>query len=127
MKELRNNFREKLIPPVTFPKQSDSVTLFIIITKNSMKFELFLTKCHKIYNISEEEVDPMEEDAEIRSIFKFVEQSDLQKSSKALNYHMTTDPSRKVSYSTTSNHLITAIYEVPEYVYRNRSVSDVST
>ena len=38
---------------------------------------------------------------------------------------MATNPSGKVSYTTASNNLITAVSELPEYLSRNMSVSDV--
>ena len=47
--------------------------------ERSMVFELFLTKCQKMYNIFEEEGEPMEEDAKIRFIFKIVDNLDLHK------------------------------------------------
>ena len=63
----------------------------------------------------------------LQSIFKQVEQSDLQKSIEALKVHMATNPLGTVSYTKQVKYLITAVSECPEYVSRNRSVSDVST
>ena len=37
-----------------------------------MEFELFLTKCQKMYSIFEEEGEAMDEDAKIRFLFKRV-------------------------------------------------------
>ena len=69
----------------------------------------------------------MKEDDKIYFLFKRVEHSDLQKSIEALKYQMATNPSGKMSYTTEAYYLITAVYEFPLYVSRNRSVSDVST
>ena len=80
-----------------------------------------------MYNIFEEEFEPVEEYAKIRFIFKRVEHSDLQKSIEALKSQMETKPSGTVSYTTASNHLITAVSEFPLYVSCNISVSSVST
>ena len=40
---------------------------------------------------------------------------------------METNPSGTILYTTADNHLITDVFEFPEYVSRNRSVSAVST
>ena len=53
-----------------------------------MAFELFLTKCQKMYNIFEGEGEPMEEDAKTRFLFKRVKHSYLQKSIEALKSQM---------------------------------------
>ena len=53
-----------------------------------MAFEIFITKCQKMYNIFEEEGDPMEEDARIRFLFKTFDHSDLHKSIEALKIQM---------------------------------------
>ena len=44
-----------------------------------MVFELFLNTCQNMYTIYEEEGKPMEEDANIRLLFKRVKHSNLQK------------------------------------------------
>ena len=80
-----------------------------------------------MYNIFEEEGEPMEEDAKKSFPFKIVEHSDLQKSIEELKYQMETNPSGKVPYTSSDNHLSTAVYELKEYVSRKRSVSDIST
>ena len=69
----------------------------------------------------------MEEDANIRFLFKLVDHSDLQKSIEVLKYQMETNPSGTVTYTTTENNLITTVSEFPEYLSRNRIVSAVST
>ena len=53
-----------------------------------MEFELFLTNCQKMYSIFVEECEPMERDAKTRFMFKWVEQSDLQKLIEVLEAHM---------------------------------------
>ena len=65
-----------------------------------MSFELFIAKCQKMYNVFEEEVDPMEEDAKTCFIIKWVEQSDPKIFINELKYHITTNPSGTVSYTT---------------------------
>ena len=80
-----------------------------------------------MYNIFEEEGEPMEEDAKTHFILKQVDHSDLKKSIEVLNYQMETNLSGTVSYNIPANNLITDVSELPEYVYRNRSVSSVST
>ena len=45
----------------------------------SLSFELFISKWQKMYDIFEEEVEPMEEGAKIRFLFKQVYHWSLQK------------------------------------------------
>ena len=61
-----------------------------------MAFELFLTKCQNMYNIFEEEDEPMEADYKTHFLFKWIYQPDLQKSIEALKAHMATKPSGTV-------------------------------
>ena len=64
-----------------------------------MAFELFLTKCQKIYKIFEKEGNPMEEGAKICFLFKRVDHSDLHKSIESLKYYMETNPAGIVLYT----------------------------
>ena len=45
--------------------------------ERSMPFERVLTKCQKMYNIYEQEGEPMSEEAKIRFLFKKVVHTDL--------------------------------------------------
>ena len=80
-----------------------------------------------MYSTFEEEGKPNEEDAKTRFLFKQVKHSDLQKSIEALKSQIETNSLGTVSYTTSSNNLSTSIFDLPEYLFRNRSVSDVST
>ena len=80
-----------------------------------------------MYNIFEEEGEPMYEDYKIRFILKRVKHSDICKSIEALKDHIANNLSVTVSYNTEDNNLNASVSDVPEYVYRNRSVSSVST
>ena len=80
-----------------------------------------------MYSTFEEEGKPNEEDAKTRFLFKQVKHSDLQKSIEALKSQIETNSLGTVSYTTSSNNLSTSIFDLPEHVFRKRSVSDVST
>ena len=56
----------------------------------------------------------MEEDAKTSFILKQVDQSDLNKSIEALKDQMATKHSGTVSYTTSENHLMAAVSELPE-------------
>ena len=69
----------------------------------------------------------MEEDNNIHILFKQVDHSYVQKSIMELKYHMSTNPSGKISCKTASNHINTDVSDFPKYVSRNSSVSAGST
>ena len=94
--------------------------------ERAMQFETFLTQMQKMFNIFEKEGEPMEEEAKIRFLFKKVQNNDLQKSVEALKAQQTTSPPGTVTYVTAANHLSTAVSELPEYISRNRNVSQVT-
>ena len=94
--------------------------------ERAMQFETFLTQMQKMFNIFEKEGEPMEEEAKIRFLFKKVQNVDLQKSVEALKAQQTTSPPGTVTYVTAANHLSTAVSELPEYISRNRNVSQVT-
>ena len=94
--------------------------------ERAMQFETFLTQMQKMFNIFEKEGEPIEEEAKIRFLFKKVQNNDLQKSVEALKAQQTTSSPDTVTYVTAANHLSTAVSELPEYISRNRNVSQVT-
>jgi len=94
--------------------------------ERAMQFETFLTQMQKMFNIFEKEGEPMEEEAKIRFLFKKIQNNDLQKYVEALKAQQTTSPPGTVTYVTAANHLSTAVSELPEYISRNRNVSQVT-
>ena len=79
-----------------------------------MKFEPFITKCQKMYNIFDVEGETMDEDSKIYILLKLDERSNLQKSIEVLKYQTETYLSGTVSYKTSANHLSTYFYDLPE-------------
>ena len=94
-------------------------------SERAMDFEQFLTQCQKMYNIYDNEGEPMGEDARIRFLFKKVENPNLQSAIQALKVRLATNES--LSYTQAANHLSTAVSELPEYHAKNRNVSAANT
>ena len=94
--------------------------------ERSLSFEMFLTKCQKMFNIFEQQGEPMEEEAKIRFLFKKIEHSGLQSAIEAMRARITTSTTQ-IQYSTVANHMSTAVSMLPEYIARNRNVSLVNT
>ena len=94
--------------------------------ERSLSFETFLTKCQKMFNIFEQQNEPMEEEAKIRFLFKKIEHTGLQSAIEAMRARITTSTT-PITYSTVANHMSTAVSMLPEYIARNRNVSLVAT
>ena len=88
MKALNNHFAGEVNATTNIYEAEQLRDFLHYKNERSMAFELFLTKSHKMYNLFEEEGEPMEEDAKICFIFKQVEHSDLYKSIQELKYQM---------------------------------------
>ena len=88
MKALRNQFRREGNDTMKTSEVERLCESLQYKNESSMAFELFLTKCQKMYNIFEEEGEKMEDYSKTCFIFKQVDQSDLQKSIETLKSHM---------------------------------------
>ena len=95
--------------------------------ERSMAFETFLTKCQSMFNIYEQEDEPMEEDAKIRFIFRKVQHPVLDKTIEALKATIATSPAGTITYTTAANHLSTAVSEIPEFLAKSRTVSALNS
>ena len=94
--------------------------------ERSLSFETFLTKCQKMFNIFEEENEPMEEDAKVRFLFNKIQHQGLQAPIEAMRARIATS-TVPVSYTTVANHMLTAVSRLPEFVSLNRNISGVLT
>ena len=93
--------------------------------ERSMTFEKFLTQCQHMYNIYEEENEPMHKDAKIRFLYNKVQHPDLQPAIQALKVQESMGT--VVTYAAAANHISTAVTELPEYISKNRNVSGLNT
>ena len=91
--------------------------------KRSMAFEVFLSKCQKMFNIFETQREPMPEEARIRFLLKKTQCPQLQTMVASLKTRMTTEPPGTIRYPTVSNHLASCVSELPEYIQQNRTIS----
>jgi hypothetical protein len=81
--------------------------------ERSMPFETFLTQCELMFNIFQQENEPMAEDANIRYLFKVIQHERL----------IQRTAGTPMSYTTCCNHLTTAVTELPEYQNRQRNIA----
>ena len=92
--------------------------------ERSMTFENFLTQCQKMYNICDKEEEPMSDKAKVRFLFKSVQHEKLQVEISALKAQITAG--MPITYTIASNHLSTAVSELPEYIAKNCNVSSLN-
>ena len=79
-----------------------------------------------MFNIFEEEKEPMEEDAKIRFLFNKIQHQGLQAPIEAMRAWIATS-TVPVSYTTVANHMSTAVSRLPEFISMNRNISQVDT
>ena len=91
--------------------------------ERSMTFESFLTQCQKMFYIFDQQKEPMSEDAKIRFLFLAIQHQGLQVAVAALRAQRTAGTT--LSYTACCNHLQTAVSELPEFIQRNRQISQV--
>lgn len=82
----------------------------------SLSFKILLAKCQKMFNISRDEQEEMDEKAKIRYLFKSVKSSGLFTSYVA-----------PITYTTCANHLSTVVSEFADYLSKKRNVSQLTS
>jgi hypothetical protein len=91
--------------------------------ERSMAFETFLTQTQRMFNIFNQENEPMSEEAKIRFLFQAIQHKDLLVAVEALRAQQTAGSI--LTYTACANHLTTAVSQLPEYIQRNRNISGV--
>lgn len=91
--------------------------------ERAMTFESFLTNCQKMFNIYKHEDEPLTEEAKVRYLFKRVQHPGLQNAIEALKTQQTLGT--VITYTTAANHLSTAVSELPDYIAKNRNISQL--
>lgn len=79
-----------------------------------LSFEVFLARCQKMFNISREEEDEINENAKIRFLFKSVKSPGLATDVAAIKARITTS-TVPVNYTTCANHLSAAVSKLPDF------------
>ena len=92
--------------------------------ERSLPFEVFLTKCQKMFTIYSDEGEERDEKAKIRFLFKAVASSPLSASVEALKAQIATSPT-PISYTTVANHLATSVADLPDNVAGRRNISSL--
>ena len=94
-------------------------------SERGMPFETFLTQMQKMFNIYEKEGEDILEDQRVRLLFKKVQHKDLETAKSAFQAQQTII--NALTYLTCANHLSARVSELPEYLIKNRNVSEVGT
>ena len=86
-------------------------------SERSMLFSTFLDRMQKMFNIFQEEGEELTENAKVRELLKRMQNNQLQDTIKALLVRFDLD---RISYTEASNHLTSAVSELPEYLLARR-------
>ena len=82
-------------------------------SERSMPFSTFLDRMQKMYNIFQEEVEELTENAKVHELLKCVQNNQLQDTIKALRVWFDLDG---ISYTEAANHITSAVKKFPEYI-----------
>ena len=93
--------------------------------ERSMTFEVYCNKAQKMFNIFEQQGEPMTDEAKIRFFLKKIQHPSLQATVESLKTRMTTDPPGTITIPLCANHIASAVSELPEYIAINRNISAV--
>ena len=86
-------------------------------SERSMPFSTFLDRMQKMFNIFQEESEELTENAKVRELLKHVQNNQLQDTVKALQVQFDIDG---ILYTEVTNHLTSAVSELPEYLLARR-------
>ena len=95
--------------------------------ERSMTFEVFCHKVQKMFNIFEQQKEPMTEEAKVRFLLKKVQHPQLEAVVESLKTRMTTDPPGTITVPLCCNHIASAVSELPDYVAKNRNISGLNS
>lgn len=95
--------------------------------ERSLAFEIFLSKTQKMFNIFEQQEEPMAEEAKVRFILKKVQHPQLANAVETMRSKLATDAPGTVTVATVSNYLASRVSELPDYIAKNRNISSVGT
>ena len=93
--------------------------------ERSLTFELFCNKAQRMFNIFEQQKEPMTEEAKVRFLLKKVLHPQLSETVEALRTRLSTDPPGTITMTLVANHLASAVSELPEYAAVHRKVNAV--
>ena len=111
MKALRRHFAGEFIATRNLAEVERLNELLHYKIERAMSFEIFLTQCHKMFNIYEKEGEEMSDEAIVRFLFRKVQHTGLRSSINALKASQKTGTT--ISYTMAANHLSIATSEVP--------------
>lgn len=89
----------------------------------SMAFQTFLTQCQQMFNIFNQENEPISEEAKIYFLFQTIQYKDLSVAMEPLRAQQTSDSN--LTCTACCNHLTIAVSQFPEYIQLNRTISGV--
>ena len=80
--------------------------------ERAMSFEMFLTKCQKMFNIYKKQGEPLSDEARVRFLFKHVQHPDLEMPIEAMKFAQS--GGEVVTYTRAANHLSTCVSNMRE-------------
>jgi len=93
----------------------------------TLSFEIFLSRCQKMFNIFNDEGEPMSEDAKIHFLFKKIVHPQLEAAIAALRTRLITDPPGMLTYTSVANHITSCVSQLPESTAKDRGISAISS
>ena len=93
--------------------------------ERSLTFEVFLNKAQKMFNIFEQQGEPMTEEAKVRFILRKVQHPQLANPVETMRSRNSLRPGG-LTVAEVSNYLAARVSELPDYLARNRNISTVN-
>ena len=90
--------------------------------ERSVSFELYLHKCQKMFNIFEQQKEPMTEEAKVRFLLQKCLHPQLENAVETLRSRMALTTG-SVTVASASNYLASRVSELPDYISKNRSIN----
>ena len=94
--------------------------------ERSLTFEVFLSKCQRMFNIYEQQKEPMTEDAKVRFLLKKTLHPQLANAVETIQSQLSLNPGT-VTVATVSNFLASRVSDLPDYVSRQRNVNAIGS
>ena len=91
--------------------------------ERTMSFEVYCNKVQKMYNIFEQQGEPMTDEAKVRFFLKKISHPSLQAVVESLKTRLTTDPPGTITVALCANHIASAVAELPDYIALHRNIS----
>ena len=93
--------------------------------ERSLTFEVFLNEAQKMFNIFEQQGEPMTKEAKVQFILRKVQHPQLANPVETMRSRNTLTPGGSI-VTEVSNNLTAQVSELPDYLAQNRNISTVN-